>query len=92
MIQDPSPLANERSLAGRIALVPRAGPDRALAEDLLNDALAGEGGDDLAAILAAAPRVREFVVAVASDSPYLREIAFRDPAGFRACSRASRKP
>lgn len=65
-------------LARRIAVVPPAGPDADIAASRLEDCLAGEGGAALAALFTEVPLARDFVLAVASNSAYLREAAFRD--------------
>ncbi|WP_181704162.1 bifunctional [glutamine synthetase] adenylyltransferase/[glutamine synthetase]-adenylyl-L-tyrosine phosphorylase [Chthonobacter albigriseus] len=72
-----------RPLAARIAVVPKPGPDLALAESDLADALAGEDGKALAEALSIGS-ARDLVLAAASDSPYLRELAFRHPARLAA--------
>ncbi|WP_083656704.1 bifunctional [glutamine synthetase] adenylyltransferase/[glutamine synthetase]-adenylyl-L-tyrosine phosphorylase [Mongoliimonas terrestris] len=66
-------------LASRIARVPDAGPDLALARSDLADALKADESGRLAAAIAAAPTGEALVLAAASDSPYLREHLFRRP-------------
>ena len=56
------------------------GPDRPRAEDALADCLASEGGADLATLLASHPDARDLVIGIAADSPYLRDLMFRDAA------------
>jgi glutamate-ammonia-ligase adenylyltransferase len=71
--------AGVAALGRRIALIPKAGPALARCEDDLRDCLAGDEGGQLAAVFAAMPQARELVLAVGSDSPYLRDLAFRRP-------------
>lgn len=71
-------ISNEGPLAARIRRIPKPGPDLArAAEDLAETLAQPEGGAALAALLDAEPRLRDLVLAVASDSPYLRDLAFR---------------
>lgn len=72
-------IGQERAaLKDSIALVPPIGPDVAIAGSLLDDCLAGPGGEALAALFAATPAARDLVLAVASNSAHLREAALRD--------------
>ncbi len=80
----PSDAIPADALGRRIALVPKAGPGLKRAEEDLADALAGEDGATLAAVLEAMPTARDLILSAASDSPYLRDLAFRRPARLAA--------
>lgn len=80
----------EGALKDRIAILPPEGPDSTLAGSLLDDCLAGPGGDALAALFEHAPAARRLVLAVASNSAHLRETALRD--GERLCRVLSNDP
>lgn len=73
----------EGAFKDRIATIPPKGPDFVLAGSLLDDCLAGPGGEALAALFVQSPTARELVLAVASNSAHLREAALRD--GERLC-------
>ncbi len=76
--QDGTAEAGEGALARRVTLVPAAGEQADLAASDLADAIAGDDTGRLAAVLDAAPEARDLVLAATSNSPYLRELAFRD--------------
>ena len=67
-----------RALKDRLHRLPPEGTDTAIATALLADCCAGEGGEALARLFEAQPDARAFVLAVGSNSPYLRETAFAD--------------
>jgi glutamate-ammonia-ligase adenylyltransferase len=69
---------NDGALKDRIAIIPPEGPDIVIAASLLDDCLNGPAGEALAALFAAAPKARELLLAVASNSAHLREAATRD--------------
>ncbi len=71
------------ALIDRISLIPPNGPDAAIAASLLDDCLAASAGEALASLLEKAPRGRQFLLAMASNSAHLREAIFRD--GERLC-------
>lgn len=66
------------ALKDRVTIVPPIGPDAAIAGSLLDDCLAGPGGEALASLFAGAPAARDLVLAAASNSAHLREAALRD--------------
>ncbi|MCM5558592.1 bifunctional [glutamine synthetase] adenylyltransferase/[glutamine synthetase]-adenylyl-L-tyrosine phosphorylase [Pleomorphomonas sp. JP5] len=68
----------EGALKDRIAIVPPIGPDSAIAGSLLDDCLAGPGGEALASLFASVPIARDLVLAVTSNSAHLRDAALRD--------------
>jgi glutamate-ammonia-ligase adenylyltransferase len=68
----------EGALKDRVTIVPPIGPDAAIAGSLLDDCLAGPGGEALASLFADAPAARDLVLAAASNSAHLREAALRD--------------
>ncbi|MCM5555475.1 bifunctional [glutamine synthetase] adenylyltransferase/[glutamine synthetase]-adenylyl-L-tyrosine phosphorylase [Pleomorphomonas sp. NRK KF1] len=68
----------EGALKDRIAIVPPTGPDSAIAASLLDDCLAGPGGEALSSLFANMPVARDLVLAVASNSAHLRDAALRD--------------
>lgn len=68
----------EGALKDRIAIVPPTGPDSAIAASLLDDCLAGPGGEALSSLFANTPVARDLVLAVASNSAHLRDAALRD--------------
>ncbi|HUG61867.1 MAG TPA: bifunctional [glutamine synthetase] adenylyltransferase/[glutamine synthetase]-adenylyl-L-tyrosine phosphorylase [Methylomirabilota bacterium] len=72
--------AGPAALARRIAVAPALGVQADLAAGNLADLLAGDDGEALAAILDAAPKARDLVLAAAADAPYLRDLALRDAA------------
>ena len=68
----------EGALKDRVVIVPPVGPDVAIASSLLDDCLAGPGGEALASLFASAPAARDLVLAAASNSAHLRDAALRD--------------
>lgn len=80
----------ESALKDRVTIVPPIGPDIAIARLLLDDCLAGPGGEALASLFAGAPAARDLVLSVASNSAHLREAALRD--GERLCRVLSSDP
>lgn len=80
----------ESALKDRVTIVPPIGPDIAIARSLLDDCLAGPGGEALASLFAGAPAARDLVLSVASNSAHLREAALRD--GERLCRVLSSDP
>ncbi|OPF97103.1 bifunctional [glutamine synthetase] adenylyltransferase/[glutamine synthetase]-adenylyl-L-tyrosine phosphorylase [Rhodopseudomonas palustris] len=66
------------ALKDRVTIVPPIGPDAGIAGSLLDDCLAGPGGETLASLFAGAPAARDLVLAAASNSAHLREAALRD--------------
>ncbi|HOV03189.1 MAG TPA: bifunctional [glutamine synthetase] adenylyltransferase/[glutamine synthetase]-adenylyl-L-tyrosine phosphorylase, partial [Kaistiaceae bacterium] len=79
----PKGIATEdRRLFTRISVVP-AVRDAALAErltaELIENARAAEGGEAMARLVESKPLVRDFLAGVMECSPYLRDLALRDP-------------
>ena len=68
----------EGALKDRVVIVPLVGPDVAIASSLLDDCLAGPGGEALVSLFASAPAARDLVLAAASNSAHLRDAALRD--------------
>ncbi|SON54989.1 Glutamate-ammonia-ligase adenylyltransferase [Hartmannibacter diazotrophicus] len=76
-----------RALVRRLTCVPQIGPDRARAEDDLNDALKSAEAAvaaDLEGLFGADPRVKDFLLGVIANAPYLRDLIRIDPAATLA--------